>query len=690
MPKNAMQRFSEFVSRAILPHAVGERPSIPDCWSVSSNVSDMAAIDPLFRLSRRHFLRACAVTAAAWDLADCRPATATAGGGLPRRQIIDSVRSPDDRGGTLVAPDRKLRSDEFNIVGVFDIDWLNDPRFGRLLDNMAASPGAFKTVRVFGALNSGDKENVAPVGSGFVWPRVSDPIDLSATLEALSALVDRGLIPFVVLSFFPHAVSPFPTQPPHSYQAWQQLVRTFFDRLADRFGASSLGDWWFEVWNEPNMPPFWRGTFEQYLDLYKVTSDAAVASGYSPRLGGPVIYYTPSEGRSLIERFLAFLAREPGVKCDFISLHRKGIAVSEEAEPDLARLVEAAEATAQAMLRLIPDRARGMWIVNDEADMKVGFDIPYEPRMSEAFPAWLGGLMITHDALSLKYGSHGLRFMAASDNANQQLIRNPFDGRRSIMTMVSSSFRDLVKLPVYNFYELLRFMSGNHGVTLHGSEIFFPHSDLFHVVTTDQSQIGALFTRYASSDSAPRDLQIDYVIQNIPWSRANIVRFRIDATHSNAFTAAGRELSIPIPNSEQAQRIRRSQELRADFVRSGVTVVGHEFHDSLELAPFATVLYWITPFSAEPLAAPKWLEATVEDGNVILRWTPNREAPFYSYEVYRKESDARGVLISPEPLRSAMLVDTAPLPGRTYVYSVRALSASGVPSLWSTSPPVSI
>ena len=659
--------------------------------SVSSSASITMAEDFLPALSRRHFLQACAATAISQGPANFRPAMASGSSGLRHRRVVDSVGSQhDDEGGTIAAPHGKLRSDDFNMVGIFDIDWLNDARFGRLLDNMEASPGAFKTVRVFGALNSGVKENVVPVTGGIVWPRVSDPIDLSVTLEALAALVARGLVPFVVLGFFPTAVSPSPIHPPSSYEAWQQLVRTFFDQLADRFGASSLGNWWFEVWNEPNMPPFWRGSFEQYLDLYRATSQAAVASGYSLRLGGPAIYHTPSDGMRLIERFLTFLAREPGVKCDFVSLHRKGIAVSGETTPDLARLVEAAEGAAQAVLRLVPERARGMWIVNEEADMKVGFDSPYEPRMSEAFPAWLGGLLITHDVLNRKYSPHGIRFSAASDNANQQLIQNSFDGRRSIMTMISTSPRDLVKLPAFNFYEILRCMSGRHGSTQLGSEMFFPYSNVFHLITASDHHVSSLFAAYTPPDAKSEDFEIDYTIQDIPWSRVNIVRFRIDAARSNAFAAAGRKLSIPAPSSEQARRIRQSQELSADVVRSGVVVADGEFRDALNLAPFAVVLYWITPFSDERLVAPRWLEAGAEDGNVVLRWTPNHESSFYSYEVYRRENGLPGVLVSPEPLRSAMLVDTAPASGKTYVYTVRAVSASGVFSFGSMSPPVSV
>src|SRR3954451_21208909 len=101
-----------------------------------------------------------------------------------------------------------FQAEAFNMVGVLDADWLLDPRFTRLLDNLAASPGAFGAVRFFGALNSGEKENVFPTSSGTVWRSPDEPIDFSVTMRALEALVTRRLIPFVGLTFFPSAVSP--------------------------------------------------------------------------------------------------------------------------------------------------------------------------------------------------------------------------------------------------------------------------------------------------------------------------------------------------------------------------------------------------------------------------------------------------------------------------------------------------
>jgi hypothetical protein len=75
--------------------------------------------------------------------------------------------------------------------------------------------------------------------------------------------------------------------------------------------------------------------------------------------------------------------------------------------------------------------------------------------------------------------------------------------------------------------------------------------------------------------------------------------------------------------------------------------------------------------------APAWLETAVDNGNVILRWSANREPFFYSYEVFRLRDGVPDQLLTPDPLRSALWIDTEPPSGRS-TYGVRAVSASGV------------
>jgi hypothetical protein len=94
----------------------------------------------------------------------------------------------------------------------------------------------------------------------------------------------------------------------------------------------------------------------------------------------------------------------------------------------------------------------------------------------------------------------------------------------------------------------------------------------------------------------------------------------------------------------------------------------------------------------DALATPDWLETRVEEGDVLLRWGANREPWFYGYEVWLMRDGVPAERISPEPLRAALWIDTAP-PVGTRSYAVRAVSASGVVSAFAAaaaSPEITI
>jgi hypothetical protein len=576
----------------------------------------------------------------------------------------------------------------FGTVGVYDVDWLTQPRFARLLDNLAASPGAFQGVRFFGSFTAGKLEALAPDGGGTVWPSVDAEIDFSPAFRAFEALTSRGLVPFVSLGFFPGAVSPSPIVPPSEWDDWKTLVRAFFAALAAdrRFGPEAIRDWWFEVWNEPNEGRFWSGTPVEYLALYRATSEAVAESGVAIRLGGPAIAYKPqvdpASGAPWIERFLRFIAAAPELQCDFVSFHRKGTVGDDP--PDPRRLFDAAAATAELALAIDPIRFANVTIVDDEADEKVGFEVPYAPRLDHRNAAWLGAATGIHALLAERYRNAGLQFVAAADNADLQLVQAPFDGRRSIMTLARPGVEtDLLKVPAYGFYELLRLLGDRLAPVISGGEAFFPTTDLYHVATFDDDGVAILLAYYPNPDVAsPPARAVDYLVRDLPWPRINIARFQIDRAHSNSYSAAGGSDAdpFPVPDPERLPAIRLAQEIGlARPIARNLAAGGGAYRETIELAPFTTACLWITPTSDAVPSVPSGLVSEASDGNVSLRWNPNRESCFFSYEVFLVGDGSSATRISPDPLRAALWVDTAPPPGPRN-YAVGAVSVSGVAS----------
>ena len=603
-----------------------------------------------------------------------------------RATIVDTVLPRTAPASQPSAAD-VLRPADFSMVGQYDIDWLLEPPLQRLLDNMAASPSAFGSVRFFHALDSGTRANTIdddPLEGGQVWPSPDATPDFAKTFAALETLTRRGLVPFVGLNFFPKAVSTNAITPPADVGKWKELIQAFLQSLASdqRFG-SAIADWHFEVWNEPNGKPFWRGAYDpDYFNLYRATSEAVVEAGYPIKLGGPAIVYRAGteQSRRDMEQFLRFLSDNPEIKCDFISLHAKG-SWSSDQEPEFNTAVGAMVETAETARAVNAGRFSGLPIINDEADMRVGFNVPYMARMDHRFSAWLCSLMIAYDQLNNRFNSAGFRFLAASDNANQQLVRTAFDGRRSIMTRASSSARDLIKLPVFNFYEILRLLGNRHGRPVSGSEYVYPNSQLFHLVSIAETHITVVFSIHPRMRSEPAESwTVEYTLTEIPWQHVNVAEFRIDATHSNSFAAAQRGQADAYPASAALRDIRHAQEFATQSpIKQNRPLPEGKFDDVLTLSPWAVVALWITPVITDKPGDPEWIETAVEDGNVILRWTPNREPFFYSYELFLLANQASPSLLSPTPLRSAIWVHTDPAPG-VRSYGVRTITSSGITS----------
>lgn len=138
------------------------------------------------------------------------------------------------------------------------------------------------------------------------------------------ALLDSGVRPFVELSFMPTAIASGRATvfryrgnvtPPRDWNEWSELIRRLVSSAVARYGAAEVEQWFFEVWNEPNLRSFWRGTRAQYFRLYRETAHAIKDVAPTLRVGGPA---TAQNG--WIEEFLDDCERTR-TPVDFVSTH---------------------------------------------------------------------------------------------------------------------------------------------------------------------------------------------------------------------------------------------------------------------------------------------------------------------------------------------------------------------------------
>ncbi|KAA6464591.1 glycosyl hydrolase family 39 [Acidobacteria bacterium AB60] len=145
--------------------------------------------------------------------------------------------------------------------------------------------------------------------------------------QIYDGLLKNGVKPFVEISFMPKklafnpdALHPFwykqNVSPPKSLERWDDLIKQLAQHLVDRYGIDEVSQWYFEVWNEPNID-FWNGIPRErsYFDLYAHTARDLKGVSSRIRVGGPA-----TAAIAWISDFLKFTA-DNKVPVDFVSTH---------------------------------------------------------------------------------------------------------------------------------------------------------------------------------------------------------------------------------------------------------------------------------------------------------------------------------------------------------------------------------
>ena len=92
----------------------------------------------------------------------------------------------------------------------------------------------------------------------------------------MDAYVSVGLKPFIELGFMPDKLASGEqtvfywkgnVTPPKSYEGWCNLIKAALMHLMDRYGRDEVVTWPVEVWNEPNLPGFWKDVYKRQ-DIY--------------------------------------------------------------------------------------------------------------------------------------------------------------------------------------------------------------------------------------------------------------------------------------------------------------------------------------------------------------------------------------------------------------------------------------
>ncbi len=179
---------------------------------------------------------------------------------------------------------------------------------------------AFRYVRFHGILD--DEVGVYNLDS-----QCKPVYNFSYVDQIYDGLLKNGVRPFIEISSMPKKLAANPddlhsfwykpnVSPPKSWRQWDALMTAFAQHLVNRYGIDEVSQWYFEVWNEPNLD-FWNGVPRQasYFELYDHTTRDLKAVSPHLRVGGPATAAT-----SWVTPFLEHVV-DNHVPIDFVSTH---------------------------------------------------------------------------------------------------------------------------------------------------------------------------------------------------------------------------------------------------------------------------------------------------------------------------------------------------------------------------------
>ena len=374
--------------------------------------------------------------------------------------------------------------------------------------------------------------------------------------------------PMVELGFMPKALSTHPDPyhigwplkpgeeegwsfPPKDFKRWQELSRQVAAHMANRYGMETVSTWYWEVWNEPDLKYYWKGTEEEYNELYDYAVAGVRQAIPNARVGGPATTGPGPQGNAaeFLQEFLAHCAQNKSaatgapIPLDFISFHVKGRpnVVGGHVQMGLDHELNNA-ANGFAIVRRFPQFQR-LGIILSEAD----------PEGCAACSARLyppnayrnGPLYPSYTAAAMK----GLLELADREQVNLlgmltwafEFEGKPyFDGYRTLAT-------NGVDKPVLNFFRMAGLMRGNRvGVMSSGAaplDSILAHSvrqapDIDGLATSAPGEAAVLLWNYYDDDVAAPGDAIAVSMKSIPLSvhRVLLQHYRIDDQHSNAYT----------------------------------------------------------------------------------------------------------------------------------------------------------
>jgi len=378
--------------------------------------------------------------------------------------------------------------------------------------------------------------------------------------QIYDGLLAHEIRPFVEIGFMPKALAPkapyhafwykpIPA-PPDSYAKWDALITAFGQHLVERYGIDEVAQWYFEVWNEPNID-FWIGRPAQstYFELYDHTARALKAVSEKIRVGGPATAQAAWVGDMIAH------ATQNDVPLDFVSTHVYGNDASTDVFHD-HRAIPPHQMVCLALDKVHDEIAKSakpkMPLIWSEFNATYMNEQPITDSIYMG--PWLADTISKCDGKTLM-----MSYWSFSDVFEEQgVVRTPFYGGYGIVA------EDGIPKPAFDVFMLLHAL---------GEERLAAPADEALVTRRKDGTIVIAAWNLVEPDATGADKTVTFELRNLGAFRANTrhgltmeiagtkaTARRVDMTHGDTLDAWKKMGSPKYPSQAQIEALRKASD----------------------------------------------------------------------------------------------------------------------------------
>jgi xylan 1,4-beta-xylosidase len=474
----------------------------------------------------------------------------------------------------------------------------DEPNYATMKDGRALldSLGKLRPKQVYfrahNLLNTGDGTPAFKWGStnAYTENERGEPVyNWTVVDHIFDTYLQRGVRPYAQIGFMPKALStqPEPYQhewrpgfrydlissgwafPPKDYAKWSELVYQWVKHCVERYGREEVESWYWEVWNEPNGPAYWRASPEEFYKLHDHAIDAVRRALPTARVGGPDV---AGSGGKFMQDFLTHVTRgtnyatgKVGTPTDFLAFHAKGSPefVDGHVRMGISNHLQNFE-KGFAMIAAVPE-LKAKPIVIGESDPEGCAACPGKQngyRNGTMYSSYTAASFFRKQLIADK---HGVNLEGALTWAFEFEEQAYFAGFRALAS-------NGIELPVLNVFRMFSLMDGDRLAAKSSAEVALPDivargvrekADVAAVASRKGNQLHILVWHYHDDDVAGPAAAVSLKALGLPRSMKNprVTHYRIDADHSNSYSAWQKMGSPTAPNEKQYAELQAAAKL---------------------------------------------------------------------------------------------------------------------------------